>query len=95
MDRPASGNVRKNPIGESNMFEETAKPSEPHTGQESEREGGCSSQHRTPVAIEEKAASEQAVTDEAVRARNKAVRSHHQAPEADVLPPFSGHSGAL
>jgi hypothetical protein len=37
---------------------------------------------------------EQAVRDDVVRARNKAVRAHHTAPEAGV-PPFSDHSGSL
>jgi hypothetical protein len=56
---------------------------------------GCGSQqHRTPVAVDEKAASEQAVRDEVVRARHKAVRVHHK-PEAEGVPPFSDHSGSL
>jgi hypothetical protein len=37
---------------------------------------------------------EQAVRDEVVRARNKAVRVHHK-PEAEGVPPFSDHSGSL
>jgi hypothetical protein len=77
------------------MFEETAEHSELHREQASDTQSGCGSQHRTPAVIDEKAASEQAVSDEVVRARNKAVRAHHKAPEADVVPPFSSHSGAL
>ena len=37
---------------------------------------------------------EQAVRDEVVRARNRAVRVHHK-PEAEGAPPFSDHSGSL
>jgi hypothetical protein len=77
------------------MFEETAEHSELHSEPGSESQSGCGSQHGTPVAIDETAASEQALNDERVRARNKAVRDHHKAPQAGVVPPFSNHSGSL
>jgi hypothetical protein len=76
------------------MFKEAAEQSQLHGEQGSESQSGCGSPERTPVAVDEKAASEQAVRDEAVRARNKAVRAHHKGPEAGV-PPFSDHSGSL
>lgn len=77
------------------MFEETAEEPERHSEQGSESRGGYGSQHRTPVAVDEKAASEQAIDDELVRARNKAVRNRGQAPEGGAVPPFSDHSGSL
>ncbi len=43
---------------------------------------------------EEEIRSEQAARDELVRARNKAVREHHNAPEGRGVP-FSDHSGQL
>jgi hypothetical protein len=39
--------------------------------------------------------AEQAVREDVIRARNKAVRTHRHAPEAGVAPPFSDHSGSL
>jgi hypothetical protein len=39
--------------------------------------------------------AEQEARDELVRARNKAVRAHGHAPEAESSPPFSDHSGEL
>ena len=47
------------------------------------------------LRAEEEIRSEQADRDEVVRARNKRVRSHRSAPEADSSPPFSDHSGQL
>jgi hypothetical protein len=47
------------------------------------------------LRAEEEIRSEQADRDEVVRARNKLVRSHRSAPEADSSPPFSDHSGQL
>jgi hypothetical protein len=47
------------------------------------------------LRAEEEIRSEQAARDEVVRARNKRVRSHRNAPEADSSPPFSDHSGQL
>jgi Protein of unknown function (DUF2934) len=73
-------------------IKETAEQSERNSKQGSESRDGCSSQHRTPVSVDEKAA---AVGDELVRARNKAVRDHHHAPAAEGIPPFSDHSGSL
>jgi hypothetical protein len=47
------------------------------------------------LRAEEEMRSEQAIDDEAVRARNKRVRAHRSAPEAGSPPPFSDHSGQL
>ena len=77
------------------MLEETAAQARQHTEQGSESESGCGSQHRTPVAVDQKAASEQAASDEVIRARNKAVRAHGHASGAESSPPFSDHSGEL
>jgi hypothetical protein len=76
------------------MFEETTEQSQLHSEQGSGSQSGCGSQHPTPVAVDEKAASEEAVRDELVRARNKAVRAHRK-PEAEGAHPFSDHSGSL
>ena len=77
------------------MFEETAEHSELHSELGSESQSGCGSLPGTPVAIDDTPASEQALSDEQVRARNKAVRAHHRAPGAGAVPPFSDHSGSL
>jgi hypothetical protein len=77
------------------MFEETVEHSAQNSEQASGSQSGCGSQHRAPVGVDEKAASEQAASDELVRARNKAVRAHHHTPEAAVVPPFADHSGSL
>ena len=77
------------------MFEETAEQAKRHSEQGSESQRGCGSQHRTPVAVDEKAASEQAVRDEEERARNKTVRAPRTAPGPNSPPPFSDHSGQL
>ena len=77
------------------MFEETPEQSQRHSGQDRESHGGCGSQHRTPVVAEENAPSEEAVNDELVRARNKSVRGHRNAPEDGGVPAFSDHSGSL
>ena len=47
------------------------------------------------LRAEEEIRGEQADRDEAVRARNKRVRSHRSAPEGGSPPPFSDHSGQL
>jgi len=47
------------------------------------------------LRAEEQLRGEQAIDDEVVRARNKRVRSHSSAAEADGPPPFSDHSGQL
>ena len=47
------------------------------------------------LGAEEELRGEQAIDDEVVRARNKRVRSHSSAAEADGPPPFSDHSGQL
>ena len=47
------------------------------------------------VRAEEEIRGEQADRDEVVRARNKRVRSHSSAAEAEGPPPFSNHSGQL
>jgi len=44
---------------------------------------------------EEELRGEQAVRDEAVRARNKRVRSHRNTSGGGSPPPFSDHSGQL
>jgi hypothetical protein len=44
---------------------------------------------------DEEIRSEQAVRDEAVRARNKRVRAPRSAPGPGSPPPFSDHSGQL
>jgi hypothetical protein len=77
------------------MFEETAEHSELHSEPGSESQSGCDSQHGTPTVIDNTPASEQTLSDDQVRARNKAVRGHHRAPGAGVVPPFSDHSGSL
>lgn len=77
------------------MFEETAEHSALHSEPGSGSQSDCGSQHQTAVGVDEKAASKQAASDELVRARNKTVRAHHQAPEAAVVPPFANPSGSL
>ena len=47
------------------------------------------------LRAEEEIRGEQEVRDEMVRARNKRVRAHSSAAEADATPPFSDHSGQL
>ncbi|MGA9057536.1 MAG: hypothetical protein WB763_13610 [Terriglobia bacterium] len=56
------------------MFEETAEQAKRHSEQGSESQRGCGSQHRTPVAVDEKAASERAVYAES-RMRIRVIRS--------------------
>jgi hypothetical protein len=77
------------------MFEETTGKSEQHNEHGSGCGCGCASKHQAPVAVEEKAASEQAARDEVVRARNKRVRTPSSVPGAGSPPPFSDHSGQL
>jgi hypothetical protein len=69
------------------MSKETAEQSQRHTEQ-------SSGSQSTPVAVDDKAANEEAAADELVRARNKEVRVHRQ-PEAEGEPPFSNFSGPL
>jgi hypothetical protein len=47
------------------------------------------------LRAEEEIRGERAVGDDVVRTRNKRVRAHRSAPEADSPPPFSDHSGQL
>jgi hypothetical protein len=77
------------------MFEETTEQSVRHHEHGSGGQCGCGSQTQTPVAADEKAASEQAARDEVVRARNKRVRAPRSAPGPDGPPAFSDHSGQL
>ena len=77
------------------MFDETAEQSQLPSDDDSGRQGGCGSEHRTPVAADEKAASAQAARDEEERARNKRVRAPRSAPGPEGPPPFSDHSGSL
>jgi len=74
------------------MFKETA---EQHSEHGSGCGCGCGSKPQTPVAADEKAASDQAARDEVVRARNKRVRAPSSVPGPDIAPPFSDHSGSL
>ena len=75
------------------MFKEAAGKSEGH--HEHGSRCGCGSKPETPVAVDEKAASEQAARDEVERARNKRVRAPRSAPGPESVPPFSDHSGSL
>jgi hypothetical protein len=77
------------------MLEETAGRLEGHKEHGNGCQCGCGSQPKTPVAVEEKAASEQEASDELIRARNKKVRAPRNAPGPDSPPPFSDHSGSL
>jgi hypothetical protein len=77
------------------MFEETAEQAQLPSEKGSESRRGCGSEHQTPVAVDDKAASEQVVRDEWVRARNKRVRAPRNAPKAEAPPPFCDHSGQL
>jgi len=77
------------------MFEETAGQAQLPSEEGSRPQSGSGSEHRTPVAVDDKAASEQAVRDEWVRVRNKRVRAHSNAPKAEGPPPFCDHSGQL
>jgi len=47
------------------------------------------------LRAEEEIRGERAVGDEVLRARNKRVRAHCSAPEADSPPPVSDHPGQL
>ena len=77
------------------MFEETAGQAQLPSEEGSGSRSGCGSKRQTPVTVDDKAASEQAVGDEWVRARNKRVRAHSNAPGAEAPPPFCDHSGQL
>ena len=77
------------------MFEEKAGQAQLTSEEGNGSQSGSGSEHRTPVAVDDKAASEQAVHDEWERARNKRVRAHRNAPKAEGPPPFSDHSGQL
>ena len=77
------------------MIEETADISERHSEHDSGCQCGCGSQPKAPAVVDEKAANEQLVSDEEVRARNKRVRAPRSAPGPDSPPPFSDHSGTL
>jgi hypothetical protein len=77
------------------MSEETAKQSELHNEHGSGCGCGCGTRPLTPVATDEKAASEQAARDEVIRARNKSVREPRSAPGPGGPPAFSDHSGSL
>jgi hypothetical protein len=77
------------------MSEETAGQARQQTEQGSESQRDCGSKHPTPLAVDQKAAREQAASDEVIRARNKAVRAHGHTPDAESSPPFSDHSGEL
>jgi hypothetical protein len=60
--------------GEGIMFEETAEQTKRHSEQGSESQRGCGSQHRTPVAGDEKAVSERSVYAEP-QMRVRVIRS--------------------
>jgi hypothetical protein len=77
------------------MIEETIDISERHSEHGSGCQCGCSSKPKAPAVVEEKAANEQPVSDEEIRARNKRVRAPRSAPGPDSPPPFSDHSGTL
>jgi hypothetical protein len=77
------------------MFEETEGKAQLPGEESSGSQCGCGSKHQTPVAVDDKPASEQAVSDEWVRARNKRVRAPSNAPKTEVPPPFCDHSGQL
>jgi hypothetical protein len=77
------------------MSVQTPEQSERHNEHDRGCKCGCGSQPQTPVAVDEKAASEQAVRDEEERARNKTVRAPRTAPGPNSPPPFSDHSGQL
>jgi len=75
------------------MIDETTQQAEPQPKHDAGC--GCGAQHTAPVAVDEKAAAEQAAREEAVRARNKGVRAPRTAPGPGGPPPFSDHSGTL
>ena len=77
------------------MSEETVRRSERNNEHVSGCQCGCGSKSQTPVAVDEKAASEQEARDEVVRARNKRVRAPRSAAGPGGPPPFSDHSGQL
>ena len=73
------------------LSEQSQLPSDDDSGSRTVR----GPEKRTPVVVEEKAASEQVARDELIRARNKRVRAPRSAPGPDSAPPFSDHSGQL
>lgn len=77
------------------MFKETAEQPERYREHASEPQSGGGSKPLTSVPVEEETAGEQAASDELLRARNKAVRTHRHTPKAGVVPPFSNHSELL
>jgi hypothetical protein len=77
------------------MINETAEQPQLPRDDDSGSQTGSSSEQGPSMASDEKAASEQAVRDEVVRARNKRVRAPRSAPGAGSPPPFTNHSGQL
>ena len=74
------------------MFEESSEQSQLAGDDASGSRTGRVPVNPTPVAVDEKAAAEQAINDEWIRARNKRVRAPRRAPGPGGPPPFSNHS---
>ena len=77
------------------MSEETSEQSQLPSDDDSGSRTGRVPGNPTPVAVDEKAAGEQATNDEWIRARNKRVRAPRKSPGPGGPPPFTNHSGQL